>query len=87
MNKREARRLITQRVAAAARDIDDFGAYGPADRQRLRTARDQLVQELETRCGVGPTAHPEVPGQIALDYSHADPTVHFEIDYDQAGLT
>lgn len=86
MNKREARRLITQRVAAAARDIDDFGAYGPADRQRLRVARDQLIQELENRCGVGPTTHPPVPGQIELDYAESS-TAHFEIDYDQAGLT
>lgn len=68
MNQREARRLVTRRVAAAARGIDDFDAYGPDDRQRLRTARDLLAQELESRCGVASAEHPQVPGQIMIDY-------------------
>lgn len=71
MDKRAARRLVTQRVAAAARAFgdDEFAAYGPDDRRRLRTARDELAQELEVRAGVTPRVpryDPPDPNQYAL---------------------
>jgi hypothetical protein len=71
MDKRAARRLVTQRVAAAVRALgdDEFAAYGPDDRRRLRAARDELAQELEIRAGVAvrqPRFDPPDPNQYAL---------------------
>lgn len=79
MDKRAARRLVTQRVAAAARALDDdqFEGYAPDDRRRLRTARDELAQELEVRAGLAPRMprfDPPDPDQyvlIALEAAHA----------------
>jgi hypothetical protein len=68
MDQRQARRLVTQRVAAAVRALTDFDEFGPADRRRLATARDALAVELEVRAGL--TARAERvhndPDQYAL---------------------
>ncbi len=72
MDKRAARRLVTQRVAAAVRALTDdelFSGYAPDDRRRLRTARDELALELEVRAGVTPRTprfDPPDPAQYAL---------------------
>ncbi|HET9144130.1 hypothetical protein [Actinophytocola sp.] len=79
MDKRAARRLVTQRVAAAVRALgdDEFTGYGPEDCRRLRSARDELALELEVRAGVTPRAprfDPPDPAQYALIHledSHA----------------
>lgn len=71
MDQRAARRAVTGKVAALVRAIDDaeFEGYGPADRRRLRTARDDLALELEVRAGLTPRAprfDPPDPDQYAL---------------------
>lgn len=80
MDKRAARRLVTQRVAAVVRALgdDEFTGYGPEDRRRLRTARDELALELEVRAGVTPRTprfDPPDPAQyvlIHLEDSHEE---------------
>lgn len=71
MDKRAARRLVTQRVAAVVRALgdDEFTGYTPDDRRRLRVARDELALELEVRAGVTPRLprfDPPDPAQYAL---------------------
>jgi hypothetical protein len=76
MDQRAARRAVTGKVAALVRAIDDaeFEGYGPADRRRLRTARDDLALELEVRAGLTPRAprfDPPDPDQYALIHLEA----------------
>lgn len=66
MNKREARRLVAQRVAAAVRALDEFDDFPPDDQHRMRTARDALAVELETRGGTSREAPLPDPDQWAL---------------------
>lgn len=66
MNKRQARRLVARRVAAAVRALNDFDEFGSADRRRLLGARDDLAQELEQRAGMQREAAVPSPGQFAL---------------------
>lgn len=71
MDKRAARRLVTQWVAAAVRALgdDEFAGYGPKDSRRLRAARDELALELEVRAGMTPRTprfDPPDPDQYAL---------------------
>jgi hypothetical protein len=80
MDKRAARRLVTQRVAAAVRALgdDEFTGYGPEDSRRLRAARDELALELEVRAGLTPRVprfDPPDPNQYAL--------IHLEDDHAQ----
>lgn len=77
MDKRAARRLVTQRVAAAVRALgdDEFTGYTPDDRRRLRAARDELALELEVRAGVTPRLprfDPPDPAQYALIHLEED---------------
>jgi hypothetical protein len=77
MDKRAARRLVTQRVAAAVRALgdDEFTGYGPEDARRLRTARDELALELEVRAGLTPRLprfDPPDPAQYALIHLEED---------------
>lgn len=65
MNQREARRLVTQRVAAAVRALDEFDDFEPDDRRRMIKARDALAAELESRAGVPSVSAPD-PDQYAL---------------------
>lgn len=66
MNQREARRLVTKRVAAAVRALDEFDDFSPDDRHRMCAARDALAVELETRAGVSHGPPPPDPNQCAL---------------------
>lgn len=71
MDKRAARRLVTQRVAAAVRALgdDEFTGYEPEDARRLRAARDELALELEVRAGLTPRPpryEPPDPNQYTL---------------------
>lgn len=65
MNQREARRLVTGRVAAVARALNEFDDFPPDDRRRLVRARDHLAFELESRVGI-PSEAPPDPDQEAL---------------------
>lgn len=73
MNSRAARRLATQRLAQAARELgggltDDDGLL-PADRVRVRRAFEALAYELDVRTGAvprGPRPAPVDPAQEML---------------------
>lgn len=65
MNQRQARRLVTQRVAAAVRALNEFEDFTPDDQRRLVRARDDLATELESRAGV-PSVSASDPDQQAL---------------------
>lgn len=58
MNRRQARRLATNRLAAAARilaaEAGEAEEFGPADRRRIQRAFGDLAHELEVRTGVVP---------------------------------
>jgi hypothetical protein len=65
VNSRAARRLATQRLAQAARDLGGALADGdgllPADRVRVRRAFEALAYELDVRTGAVPRGRRPVP--------------------------
>lgn len=77
MDKRNARRLASGMLAAAARrlgaETKDMG-YAPRDRTRIEQSFEALAEEMDGRAGiVGPPA--QDPDQIPLfDQPRKDPT-------------
>lgn len=69
MDKRKARQLASELLAAAARRLhDETGSLGlkPADRERVENAFDALATEMEGRAGLVAAATTPLPGQFAL---------------------
>ena len=78
MNRRQARRLATTRLATTARQLagDDFDELPRADADRVRRAFADLAHELAIRAGLEPrTALPPLvdPGQGHLFDVEEDP--------------